>query len=105
MDVPNSINKLFGPLHQDWELDYGTFEKAVAACVRNLNRDEQVLALDFFNMILDGRYTDNQLAEIWNKRIPEAAGVFDIKSGAFWFFDQFRSKLNDTLHRNRSSNQ
>ncbi len=104
MDIPDSINKLFGPFHQDWEADYGKFEQAIAECVRNLTRDEKAAAAEFFDMILDGRYTDDQLAEIWNNRIPGAAGVFDIESGAFWFFDQFRLKLNEMLHRNESNN-
>jgi hypothetical protein len=93
MHIPAAIDKLAGFFHQDWDIMYDSFEDIIAASVRSLTSLERQAAVEFFDELLNGKYTEDELADIWNNKIPGAAGGFDIYSGASWFFEKIRTQL------------
>ncbi|MBI1867667.1 MAG: hypothetical protein HYS06_05155 [Methylocystis sp.] len=102
MDIPDEFNKIGNAFHQDTLLIYKTLDDAIQASIR-MSPQKRKIAKDFFDELLSGKYSDEELAAIWNKT-PANSGGFGIaeepENGAAWFLGKIRSALESSLASN-----
>jgi hypothetical protein len=96
MKIPPAFDKLSNMFHQDWDIVFNSLDEAISESARPLTRDEKTAAKEFLDQILTGRYSDADLAEMWNET-SGGAGGFCIESGATWFLDRLRTALIESL--------
>jgi hypothetical protein len=96
----DAFDKLANSLHQDTLLVHGTLDAAIRVSVRSMSPSERTALTSYLDELLGGAYTDQHLADVWN-RSPAGSGGFEILSegegGAAWFFGQLRNAVAASL--------
>ena len=100
MTIPEAFIKISNMFHQDLDLIFESVDEAVLASVSELTAEERLVAKNYLDELLSGNYTDEQLADIWD-RTPGGSGGFGIRSdkegGAAYFLGMLRSALESSL--------
>jgi len=104
MNIPDAFHKIGSEFHQDTHLLYKTLDEAIMASIAEMTQQEHEVAKNFLDELLSGRYSDEDLASIWNET-PAGSGGFGLakekENGAAWFLSKIRSALESSLAARR----
>ncbi len=100
MDIPNAFDSIGNSFHQDTFLLYKTLDDAIRASIRSLSPSQCLIAKNFLDELLSGKYSDEELVAVWRKT-PAGSGGFAISRGeegdAAAFLGLIRSALETSL--------
>ncbi|HEY8161304.1 MAG TPA: hypothetical protein VIF34_03425 [Methylocystis sp.] len=98
MKIPEVFDsRIRAHFHQDTFLLYRTLEDAINDSIDGLEGKKAHVILEFLDEALSGKYSDVDLATIWNRTGAESGGfgiAEEPENGASWLF----GKIRDALH-------
>lgn len=90
MEVPYEVEQLIKGFHTGSAREYATREDWIAAHVARRNRQQKEVIRRFLDELLNGRYSDEDIQEVWQMQYPS----YDFSVGGHrWFFTRIREAL------------
>lgn len=80
MTIPDAFLKIASLFHQDTHLLYKRLDDAIQARITEMTREEHLIAKNYLDELLSGKFNDEQLIAIWEKT-PARSGGFGISRG------------------------
>jgi hypothetical protein len=82
MNTPEEFSYFVSCFYQGSRDEYDTDNEWIAGTLQFLDRDQKLIVQGFLDELLSGRYSDEEIGEIWRRPGPE----FDFSTGGHRFF-------------------
>lgn len=96
MTVPDAFTAIANSFHQDTFLFHNSLDSAIRGSISELTSEQMRIAKDYLDELLSGKYSREQLIDIWSKS-PAGSGGFGMPSPADGFLNRIRAALEAKL--------
>jgi hypothetical protein len=96
MMIPHAFLRLASSFHQDTYLFHKSLDEAVRASVMNLTPEQRLMARNYLDELLSGKYSREQLIDIWLKS-PAGSGGFGMPDPPEGFLNKIRAALESSI--------
>ncbi|WP_159730160.1 hypothetical protein [Methylosinus sp. Ce-a6] len=96
MTIPDAFNEIANSFHQDTFLFHNSLDSAIRGSISELTPEQMRIAKDYLDELLSGKYSREQLIDIWSKS-PAGSGGFGMPAPAEKFLGLIRAALETSL--------